>query len=433
MARVAVIGAGPCGLAACKTLKEFGLEFDCFEASDKVGGVWNIDVPGNGYRSLQTNTSTRTMAYSDYAFEENSPLHLTADQMVAYFSNYTVHFDLNQQIQFSSLVENIDLTKQGSWQVEIKGQQPKQYSSVIVATGRYAKKHLPHGEIKGGFSGEVLHSSDYFDLTSPINLQDKRVVVVGLGSSAVEIASDLIADSSKKAKQVVISTRSGRWVIPKIQNGKPADANAPHPSEPLPWLLSKLPSSLSTWLMRRVLGLVFRKQFKAQQNLLKTKLPEPAIAPWEDRPTLSADFIPNLQSEKIELKPGITEFDGHKVTFSDGSSVQADVIIYATGYRSDFPFLNKELVGADANNLPLYQQIAHPMHEGLFFIGQNPVLCSMWPLAEQQSRWIAHLLKGDFKLPAVKQRLHQAAKNNSTLPIICNIYVQQLRKEALKK
>ncbi|MFK8021579.1 MAG: NAD(P)-binding protein, partial [Pseudomonadales bacterium] len=57
--KIAVIGAGPCGLPACKALAERGLAYECFEASDSVGGVWNIERGGGGYRSLHTNTSPR--------------------------------------------------------------------------------------------------------------------------------------------------------------------------------------------------------------------------------------------------------------------------------------------------------------------------------------------------------------------------------------
>ena len=86
--KVAVIGAGPCGLAACKTLSEFKLDYECLEASDMLGGIWNIERGGGGYRSLQTNTSIRGMAFSDFPFETSAPTYLNAAQMVGYFQRY---------------------------------------------------------------------------------------------------------------------------------------------------------------------------------------------------------------------------------------------------------------------------------------------------------------------------------------------------------
>ena len=69
---VAVIGAGPCGLAACKSLQESGIDFVCFEARLGVGGIWNVeDRQGSGYRSLHTNTSKRGMYYSDFPCPED--------------------------------------------------------------------------------------------------------------------------------------------------------------------------------------------------------------------------------------------------------------------------------------------------------------------------------------------------------------------------
>ncbi|MDA1076805.1 MAG: NAD(P)-binding protein, partial [Proteobacteria bacterium] len=64
--KIAVIGAGPCGLSVCKTLNEFGLDYDCLEASNRLGGLWNVDDGGGGYASLSSNTSNPNMAYADF-------------------------------------------------------------------------------------------------------------------------------------------------------------------------------------------------------------------------------------------------------------------------------------------------------------------------------------------------------------------------------
>ena len=103
--KIAVIGAGPCGLSACKTLKEFGLEFECLEASEQVGGVWNIENGGSGYRSLHTNTSTDNMTLSGFPFDADIPTHPSASQMVDYFSAYAQHFNLLENVSFGVRVE----------------------------------------------------------------------------------------------------------------------------------------------------------------------------------------------------------------------------------------------------------------------------------------------------------------------------------------
>ncbi|MFT5573727.1 MAG: dimethylaniline monooxygenase (N-oxide forming) [Cryomorphaceae bacterium] len=430
--KIAVIGAGPCGLAASKALKEFGLGFECLEAGERVGGVWNVESGGNGYRSLRTNTSTGSMAFSDFPFEAGSPLHPSADEMAEYFRKYAEHFSIIEHIKFNTRVKQVTPNADNSWQIEFGNGATEHYSNVIVATGRYAKPKLPDDQSLADFEGQVFHSSDYLDVQSPVDFRGKRVVVVGLGSSAAEIASDL-ADKSltpECATRVVLSVRSGRWVIPKIIDGKPADAAAPHPSDQLPMFARMMPNSVGVWLMRRVLGKIFRHHFELQQALLINKLPKPDIKPWADRPTLSSDFVPLLQSGDIEIRPSITKFRGSTVCFSDATEFAADGIIYATGYTAEIPFISEQVLGCGDDELTLYQQIAHPEQAGLFFVGYSPVLCSMWPLAEQQSRWIARLLSKAFTLPDERVRKRKAIRLKTALPIICGFYVAKLRKEA---
>lgn len=429
--KIAVIGAGPCGLAVCKTLKEFKLDFECLEASDRVSGVWNVEYGGSGYRSLRTNTSTGSMAFSDFPFPEDSPDHPSADQMVDYFRSYAKHFDILHEIKFNTRVAKTTAMSDGSWMLEFEDGNCSNYSNLIVATGKYSKPHMPFDETPGVFSGHAFHAADYLDAQSPFDLRDKRVLVVGLGSSGAEIATDLANKSSAAGSScaVALSARSGRWVIPKTINGRPADALAPHPSAPLPLPLRYLPSKLGVWLVRRILGKAFRHQFNAQQTLLSTKLPTPSISPWEDRPTLSSDFIPSLQSGLVDLKPGIERFDGTTVLFSDGSSIQADAIIYATGYHAHIPFISAEALGVHETELALYKRIAHTQYDSLFFVGYCPVLCSMWPVAEQQSKWIAGLLSGDFQIPAPATRKRQSIHLENSLPVICSFYVNDLRKD----
>lgn len=430
--KVAVIGAGPCGLTACKTLAEYGLHYECLEASDELGGIWNIERGGGGYRSLQTNTSTGAMPYSDFPFEEGGPTYPNAEEMVEYFKGYADHFQLGDHISFGSRVVRALPLVDGSWRVELEGGEAREYSSIVVATGQYTSPHLPHASIPGDFSGEHLHVFDYLDAAAPVDLRDKRVVVVGLGSSAAEVAAELCNPDAiaGTASQVILSTRSGRWVLPKVINGKPLDSGSPHPSARLPAIVRALPGNSGRWLMRRALSKALRSHFASLGGAKVLGLPAPAIKPWEDRPTMSLDFIPALQAGRIDVRPGIQRFDRNTVHFTDGTQTEADAILYATGYQLNFPFLDDDTLECEAPDLELYQRISHPVHDQLFFVGCCRVMCSMWPLAEQQSRWVASLLAGAFKLPPSGERRERSIPLARSLPVICNFYVEQLRKEA---
>jgi cation diffusion facilitator CzcD-associated flavoprotein CzcO len=431
--KVAVIGAGPCGLPACKTLDEFGIDYECLEASDSAGGIWNVESgPGGGYRSLQTNTSTGTMSYSDFPFDEGYPTYPNAEQMVRYFQSYAEKFGLGQRIRFGHRVEHAIPLAGGGWRLEFSHGGSREYKAVIVATGQYNFPRRPHDSLHGRFSGEQLHVFDYLDASTPVDCRGKRVVVVGLGSSAAELGAELSNPESLAgcASQVVLSTRSGRWVLPKMVDGIPFDSKAPRPSDRLPAPIRMLPGESGAWALRRMLGKMIRSLSEKHGGAAALGLPEPEIDPWEDRPTMSIDFIPALQAGRIDVRSAIRSFDGSTVHFEDGTRTDADVILYATGYQLDFPYLDNKTLGCDAKELSLYQRISHPTHDDLFFLGCCRVMCSMWPLAEQQSRWVARLLDGAFELPGREDRSRKAIALASSLPVMCNFYVETLRKEA---
>jgi cation diffusion facilitator CzcD-associated flavoprotein CzcO len=430
---VAVIGAGPCGLPACKTLDEFGIDYECLEASDGVGGIWNVERgPGGGYRSLQTNTSTRGMSYSGFPFGADYPTYPNAEEMVRYFQSYAEAFGLARHIRFGQRVERATPLEGGGWQLEFTQGETREYRALVVATGQYNFPRRPHASIPGHFSGEQLHVFDYLDEATPVDCRGKRVIVVGLGSSAAELAAELCDASSKVgcASQVILSARSGRWVLPKMIDGVPFDSNAPHPADRLPAPIRMLPGESGAWALRRVLGKVIRSQCEKHGGSEALGLPEPKIDPWEDRPTMSIDFIPSLQAGRIDVRPGIRSFEGSTVHFDDGTRTDADVILYATGYQLHFPYLETQTLGCEAPELSLYQRISHPRHDDLFFLGCCRVMCSMWPLAEQQSRWVARLLAGAFALPSPEERARKAVPLASSLPVMCNFYIESLRTEA---
>ena len=433
MNTVAVIGAGPSGLAVCKTLAENSIDYACFEASDTIGGVWNVERAGSGgYRSLRTNTSTAKMAYPDFPFEPETPTFPDAARMLRYFHRYADHHRLWDSIAFNSPVRHARPLDGGGWELELGGGDAEKFTSVVVASGQYVKPRLKRATTPGNFTGEQLHVSDYLDAQTPVDLRGKRVVVVGLGSSAAELAAELCdpAAAAGCAEQVVLSARSGRWVMPKSIDGVPLDSRSAHPAERPHPILRALPGDLGQALMRRIMSRALRGLSAKVGDADALGLPAPSIEPWQERPTMSMQFIPALRDRRIDVRPAIERFDGTTVHFSDGTWTRADVILYATGYQLDFPYLDRAILGCDAPDLALYQGISHTRHDRLFFVGCCRGLCSIWPLAELQSRWIAGLLCGRFELPSSEERCRQAVTLAQAPPVLCNFYVESLRQEA---
>jgi len=430
--RVCVIGAGPSGLAACKTLREANIPFDCFEANRGIGGLWDIEgSQSGGYRSLHTNTSKAKMAFSDFPFPDESPQFLSHSELLDYFNAYVDRFGFREQIRTDCRVISARPTTEAAWQIDLEDGSRQAYRACIVATGQYGTRRWPDPPTPGQFAGNQIHAADYLDPDTPIDCRGKRVVVVGLGSSAAEIATELAGgqDGPTLASHVVLSARSGRYILPKLFHGEPLDANAPHPSQQLPGIVGWLPETIRIRLLRAVMQ---RSLGKVEQEIGRPSdwnLPNPTFGPWAERPTLSEGFIPALEAGRIESRPGIAAFDESTISFTDGSRFEADVVIWATGYRPGFAFLDDEILGCPADELALYRRIAHPSRPNLYFVGFTRVICSLWPVSEQQAKWLVGVLKGTIDLPNHARQARHSIQVAKTLPVFCNSYVADLRRD----
>ena len=128
-------------------------------------------------------------------------------------------------------------------------------------------------------------------------------------------------------------------------------------------------------------------------------LPKPDHGPFEAHPTISDDALSRIAHGEITPKPNIAELTERTVRFADGSEVDADVVVYCTGYKVTFPFLDPELIAAPDNDLPLFRRVFHPEVAGIYFVGLLQPLGAVMPLAELQSGWICDHLAGRYHLP----------------------------------
>jgi len=437
---VCVIGAGPSGLAVCKALKQAAIPFVCFEAGRSVGGIWDVEGGhGGGYRSLHTNTSKAKMAFSDFPFPEEVPLFPSHVDMLAYFNAYVDRFELRDHIRLNSRVVSAEPTSNGRWTIrthdETEAGDEATFSACIVSTGQYETMRWPKPMPPGDFAGDVMHASDYLDPQTPIDCRGKRVLVVGLGASAAEIATELAGgkDGGAIAAQTLISARSGRYVMPKYVAGVPLDSNAAHASDELPEAARVLPPDERLKMARTLIGAALGSVQRDVGQPSDWGLPNPEFPPWGERPTLSDGFIPALTEGRVQTRGAIEGFDGSDVKFVDGSNDEVDVVVYATGYELRFPFLGDEVLGREARDLALYRRVVHPSQPNLYFVGFTRVLCSLWTLSEQQAIWLAQVLKGSFDLPEAAVQTKEAIQVSKETPVFCNLTVHELRDDARQR
>ena len=423
---VCIIGAGCSGFTTAKRLKDHGVPFDVFEASDNIGGNWYYNNP-NGksacYQSLHIDTSKWRLAFEDFPVPPNWPDYPHHSQLLQYFHDYVDHFDLRPQIHFNTRVEQAERQASGGWQITLSTGAVKHYDALVVANGHHWAARIP--EYPGTFSGTQLHSHDYRSPFEPVNCVGKRVLVVGMGNSAMDVASEL--SQRPIASRLFVSTRRGVWIFPKYYKGQPLDKN-PAPA----WL----PKAIKQWLGARMIkGLVGK--------MSDYGLPEPEIGPFESHGTVSGEFLVRAGSGDIAMKGGIERLDGDGVVFADGSREHVEVIVWATGYDIKFPFFSDASLTADADNRPppLYKRIMKPGVPDLFYMGLAQPLPTLVNFAEQQSKLVAAYLTGTYLPPAPDAMERQIAADEDyytgqyyaarrhTIQLDFDHYVRALAKE----
>jgi hypothetical protein len=378
-----VIGAGSSGLVSVKALVDAGLSCVCFEETAELGGLW---VLGNGrsaaYSSLSINTSRERMQYADFPMPREYPDYPGHAQIAAYFSAYAERFELARHVRFRTRVERVRKREGGGYDVTTSDGVTSEYGAVVVANGHHWLPHFPEPPFPGHFDGITLHSSEYRDARTPHDFRDKRVVVLGFGNSAVDIACELARPGA--ARRVLLATRRGAWVLPKYVFGKPVDQ--------LGGGVRFLPPRLVLWLSEVLYPYVIG-------DLEALGLPKPDHRLGGAHPTLSSDLIPMLKAGRVVAKPNFKALHGDAVEFADGSREAVDAIVYATGYTVSFPFFEPSFVAAPNNELNLYFRTLHPGHAGLYFVGLAQPVGAIMPIAEAQAKLIADAIAGRYAPP----------------------------------
>jgi thioredoxin reductase len=398
--RVCIVGAGSSGITAAQVLAARGVDFDCFELGSEVGGNWrygNDNELSSAYESLHINTSRQLMEYAAYPMPAHLPDYPSHRQIAAYFDDFVDHFGLRDRISFRTEVVKVQPVPAGStagYDVTVRpvGGEPetRRYEHVIVANGHHWDPRWPEPGFPGAeaFPGLQLHAHHY---RTPDPLVGKRVLVLGIGNSACDIA----VESSRVAASTDLAMRRGAHILPKYLLGVPTDRLTDSP-------IARAP----LWVQQALMAALLRV---AQGRVTDYGLPEPDHAVLHAHPTVSQDLLNRLGHGDITVRPNIDRFEGSKVFFTDGTSGEYDVVVYCTGYRVSFPFLDATVVDAEDNHVGLYRRVVDPDHPGLYFIGLIQPLGAIMPLAEAQAGWVADLVTGVGRLPSPSEMRREVA------------------------
>ncbi|MFV0137836.1 flavin-containing monooxygenase [Streptomyces sp. HMX87] len=387
--RVCVIGAGLSGLAVAHALNERGIGFVCLERAADVGGIWRQPGAGErgpGYRSLHLNTAKQLTGYADFPMPDCYPLYPRHSDVAAYLRSFAEWAGLLEHVELRTEVVSARQEPDGTWTVVSRKPDgtsaTRRFEHVVVASGHHTDPALPDPLPPGAasFAGTILHSLDYRDGS---DFAGRRVVVVGLGASAVDIAADL----SRHAARTLLSVRRGLHIVPKQLFGVSVDLIAD-----APWW-----GKMSFTEQRRF---VEQALLVARGRLGDYGLPEPDHPIFSSAVTISDEILSRIRHGAVTPKPAIASFDGDRVVFTDGTAEEADAVVYCTGFRMAFPFLPDGCPLGPGGAVELYKRVVAPGRPGLYFAGLVRPVGAITRLVEAQARWLAGIIEGETALPS---------------------------------
>ncbi|CEA08194.1 4-hydroxyacetophenone monooxygenase [Arthrobacter saudimassiliensis] len=376
---VAVIGAGPSGLAAMRSLDRRGLSFTGFEKHTDVGGLWNIGNPASTvYESAHLISSRTTTEFTEFPMPDGTPDYPGHRHLHRYFHSYADNFRLRERIRFSAEVLSAVPAADGGWQLTWRdrgGEHTERFRAVVAASGTLHEPALP--AFAGSFDGEIRHAARY---RSGTELAGRRVLIVGAGNSGCDIAVDAV----HHAAAVDISVRRGYYFVPKYVFGRPTDTlNQGRP----------LPRPLKQFLDKRLLRLF-------TGDPARFGFPKPDYRIYESHPVVNSLILQHLGQGDLRVRADVERLDGTTVHFTDGGSGDYDLILCATGYRLHYPYLDSALLDWRGASPQLYLNIFSRSAPGLFVVGMVEASGLGWQGRAAQADLVAAYLAAQDGEPA---------------------------------
>ncbi|MFJ6667751.1 flavin-containing monooxygenase [Streptomyces sp. NPDC091383] len=363
---VYVIGAGPGGLAAAYALRAQGIRAVVLEKSDAVGASWR-----RHYDRLHLHTTRRLSALPGLKIPRRFGRWVSRDDLVRYLEKYAEHHEL--ELVTGVEVHRVERTEDGTgWLLRASGGRELTGSAVVVATGYNHTPRVPDWPGRTAYDGELLHAGAYRN-AEPYAGRD--VLVVGAGNTGAEIAVDLVEGG---AARVRLAVRTVPHIVRRSTLGWPAQYTGV--------LVRRLPV--------RLVDLLSRQQARlALPDLSAQGLPRPGTGLYSRVrqgaiPVQDVGLLDAVRRGKVEIVAAVESFEARKVVLADGSRIEPEAVIAATGYARGLDDLvgHLEVLGADGK--PVVRGGRTPKAApGLYFTGYtNPISGMLRELARDAGR-----------------------------------------------
>jgi putative flavoprotein involved in K+ transport len=369
-ASIAIVGGGAAGLSAAGALKRRGLNAIVFDKDDRVGGTWS-----RRYERLCLHTVRRFSGLAHYPVPRAYPRYVPKNLYAEYLQRYAGHFELDvrlgqpvrkiRPLEGSTLWEVV--TDGGTWRAGV----------VIVATGHYNDRVLPRWPGATDFGGRLFHSAEY---DSGARFAGQRALVIGIGNSGAEIATDLVEQG---ASSVAISVRTSPPIMPR-------DLFGVVPVQLFGIALTPLPAPR---LLDRA-GAAVRRV--GTGDLGRYGLGKAAWGPFTARrpAVIDVGFLHNLKRGRIQVRPDVSRFTTSGVAFADGLEDDFDVVIAATGFDSGLERLLDVPGAVGEDGAPLFRSGRPTPFPGLYFIGFDETVRGHLFEAKRESKRLARSVAG---------------------------------------
>jgi cation diffusion facilitator CzcD-associated flavoprotein CzcO len=341
---VAVIGAGPAGLAVGACLRRAGVNFIILERDEKVASSWH-----RHYQRLHLHTVKQLSSLPYFPFPADYPRYVPRNLMIAYLDRYATNFDLEPR--FGETVRSVRRDR-NDWFVEAT-QSSISASYVVVASGLNAEPVMPSFSGLENFRGKITHSAAYINAKPFVG---QSVLVVGMGNSGAEIALDL----SEGGARTTIAVRNGVHIVPRELFGIPIQIVA--------IIATKvLPAAANDRLFPRILDL-------ALGDLSKHGIKRPnegilqRVASAGRIPVIDVGTVQKISEGTIKVEPGLSAITGDGASFSGGHSRKFDAVIFATGYRPNYRSFLRD---GDVSNPDDRTSAQQSSNSTIYFVGFN--------------------------------------------------------------
>jgi len=413
--KIAIIGAGVAGLSTARQLLGEGFDCTLFERNAVLGGVWS-----DGYLNFGAQVQRELYEFPDWPLPEGTQDFTPGPIIQKYLHDYADHHEISSSIRFNTRVTSLAETdsSDAGWTLTSENEHEtneEHFDQVVICVGLYSDTpNIPDFPGRDRFHGEVFHNSL---LKSEEQLKGKRVAVIGYGKGATDAA----LEAARVAEQSHLVFREPHWPIPQKLAG----------ILPFKWgLLNRLCSTLIpvyqettpvervmhgigkplAWFYWRVVETLFYFQCRLGSRFgtrvsLVSKLPVEIDAFGESTQAPKPEFFRLARNGGIDLhRTSIEEFTENGLQLGDGTALDLDTVILATGWKIDFSFISPDVwarLNPGDDGFYLYRHIVNPNVPTLFFVGRAATITCILTF-NLQACWLANVLSGKVQLPSAE-------------------------------